>query len=102
VERFATHHGLPSRRCLIAALALALCAVGAARGQQGGPSNYAAPGKETYLKFAEEAELMLRRDVLGVWFPRTVDTEHGGFHSNFTRDWKKSPGDGSSPSSRAA
>lgn len=81
---------------VIAALALmlALCPGVAAQAQQDGPTGYAAPGKETYLKLAEEAELMLSRDVLGVWFPRTVDTEHGGFHSNFTRDWKKSPSDG--------
>jgi len=68
----------------LAALALLLCAVCGARGQM----------KESYLKFAEEAELMLRRDVLGVWFPRTVDTTNGGFHSNFTRDWKPLPSDG--------
>ncbi len=74
----------------LAALALLLCAVCGAHGQM----SYTPPGKETYLKFAEEAELMLRRDVLGVWFPRTVDTEHGGFHSNFTRDWKPLPSDG--------
>ena len=74
----------------LAALALALSAVCAARGQ----TSYAPPGKETYLKLAEEAELMLRRDVLGVWFPRTVDTTNGGFHANFTRDWKPLPGDG--------
>lgn len=88
------HTKRPACMGLFAALAFVLCAVGAARGQQGAPTNYAAPGKETYLKFAEEAEQMLRRDVLGVWFPRTVDTEHGGFHSNFTRDWNKSPSDG--------
>jgi len=30
---------------------------------------------------------MLRKDVLEVWFPRTVDNENGGFRSNFARDW---------------
>ena len=60
----------------------------------GGQSSYAPPGKETYLKLAGETEEMLRRDVLGVWFPRTVDSEHGGFHSNFTRDWKPAPSEG--------
>jgi mannobiose 2-epimerase len=74
----------------LAALALALSAVCAARGQ----TSYAPPSQETYLKLAEEAELMLRRDVLGVWFPRTVDAANGGFHANFTRDWKPLPGDG--------
>ncbi len=87
---------VPRKNQVIAALGLvlALCAQGAAQQQPSGPTSYAAPGKETYMKLAEEAEQMLRRDVLGVWFPRTVDTEHGGFHSNFTRDWKKSPSDG--------
>ena len=43
---------------------------------------------QNYLKFAHETEAMLRRDVLGVWFPRTVDNDHGGFRSNFARDWR--------------
>lgn len=51
-------------------------------------TTFVAPTKENYLKFAEEAETVLRRDVLGVWFPRTVDKENGGFRSNFTRDWQ--------------
>jgi cellobiose epimerase len=46
--------------------------------------------RESYLKFAREAEATLDRDVLNVWFPRTVDSEHGGFRSNFTREWKPS------------
>ena len=29
-----------------------------------------------------------------MWFPACVDTEHGGFHANFTRDWKRAPSDG--------
>lgn len=49
---------------------------------------YLAPDKATYLKFADETEAALRRDVLGVWFPRTVDKENGGFRCNFTRDWQ--------------
>ncbi len=44
--------------------------------------------RETYLKFAGEVETTLHRDVLNVWFPQTVDNEHGGFRSNFTREWK--------------
>jgi mannobiose 2-epimerase len=62
--------------------------------QSGGRAGHAAPTKETYLKLAAEAEGMLRRDVLGVWFPRTVDGERGGFHSNFTREWRPAPSDG--------
>jgi cellobiose epimerase len=44
--------------------------------------------RETYLKFAKEIDATLDRDVLGVWFPRTLDNEHGGFRSNFSRNWK--------------
>lgn len=95
-----SHKRSPPRRRIIAALVLilALCIEGMPQRQQGmargGSTSYLRPGKESYLKFAEEAESMLRRDVLGVWFPRTVDTENGGFHSNFARDWKPSPSDG--------
>jgi len=37
---------------------------------------------------AGEMDAVLRRDVLGVWFPRSLDQINGGFNSNFTRDWK--------------
>jgi mannobiose 2-epimerase len=57
------------------------------------PINYVAASRVAYLKFADEAEAMLRRDVLGVWFPRCVDQENGGFHADFTRDWRRAPGD---------
>lgn len=49
---------------------------------------------ENYGKFQDEAETMLRQDILAVWFPRTVDNENGGFHSNFSRDWKPEPSTG--------
>src|SRR5215471_10392726 len=38
---------------------------------------------------ASEMEAVLRRDILSVWFPRSLD-QAGGFRSNFTRDWKPS------------
>jgi mannobiose 2-epimerase len=47
-----------------------------------------------YKQLASEMESTLQRDVLGVWFPRAVDTEHGGFYSNFTRDWKSTNSEG--------
>jgi len=50
--------------------------------------------QETYSKLASEMETMLQRDVLGVWFPRTVDKTNGGFYSNFTRDWKPTKSEG--------
>lgn len=58
------------------------------------PITYATASNATYLKFADEAESMLRQDVLDVWFPRTVDREHGGFHSSFARDWRPTKSQG--------
>jgi mannobiose 2-epimerase len=55
---------------------------------------YAAPIKATYLKFAGETEAMLRRDVLAVWFPRSIDNQHGGFYSDFARDWQPTKSEG--------
>lgn len=42
----------------------------------------------SYVQFEQEVEAVLRQDVLGVWFPRTVDHANGGFRSNFSREWK--------------
>ena len=52
------------------------------------------PTRQSYLKLAAEVDSALHNDVLAVWFPRTVDQEHGGFHSHFARDWKSEPSDG--------
>lgn len=46
------------------------------------------PGHDTYVALAAEMETTLRQDVLGVWFPRSVDKQNGGFHSDFARDWQ--------------
>jgi cellobiose epimerase len=54
----------------------------------------AQPKHETYLKLAGQVEGALHTDVLNVWFPRTVDKEHGGFHSHFARNWESLPSDG--------
>ncbi len=51
-------------------------------------------GRETNQQLAEEMEMTLQRDVLGVWFPRSVDYKSGGFYSNFTRDWKPTTSEG--------
>ena len=50
--------------------------------------------KGEYEKLAAEMENTLQRDVLGVWFPRSVDKQNGGFLSNFSRDWKPAATDG--------
>jgi cellobiose epimerase len=50
--------------------------------------SYLPPTSQSYLKFADETETVLRRDILDLWFPAAIDNEHGGFHSDFGRDWK--------------
>lgn len=52
------------------------------------PITYLPANKDTYLKFAKEIDTTLDRDILDQWFPRTLDKEHGGFRSNFSREWK--------------
>ena len=37
---------------------------------------------------AGEGNATLDRDILDVWCPRSLDNDHGGFRSNFSRDWK--------------
>lgn len=58
------------------------------------PSTPPRPTRDTYLKLEAEVEAALHNDVLGVWFPRSVDRAKGGFHSHFTRDWQWAPSDG--------
>src|SRR5512138_1765040 len=48
---------------------------------------YLPPSREIYLKLAAELDATLRRDVLDAWFPRAIDKENGGFHSEYARDW---------------
>jgi len=55
---------------------------------------YVKPTKDNYVKLADEMETTLRRDVFAVWVPRTIDTENGGFYSNFTRDWQRADSEG--------
>ncbi|HEX6804076.1 MAG TPA: AGE family epimerase/isomerase [Terriglobales bacterium] len=96
------------KRCGLAALVILLCpcfVVGqdgsAAPGKPAKPHaspkqdiRYLEPNPENYRLLATQAEAMLRRDVLAVWFPRCVDQHNGGFASNFTRDWKPDGSDG--------
>ncbi len=78
----------------LVALALVTVPVATAPGTVPGPQDALAPTRDTYLKLAAETDQALRRDVLGVWFPRTVDTVNGGFLCNFERDWKPGASDG--------
>src|SRR5204862_1655791 len=52
------------------------------------------PTPDQYKELAAEMERTLERDVLGVWFPRAVDKETGGFYANFTRDWQRTNSEG--------
>src|SRR5262245_15412183 len=58
------------------------------------PITYVAPTKENYLKFADEAEHMLRQDILDKWFPACVDRVNGGFNASFDRQWKPGKSEG--------
>jgi cellobiose epimerase len=52
------------------------------------------PDRDTYLQLAAQADSTLHSDILAVWFPRSVDKVHGGFHSHFGQDWRELPSDG--------
>lgn len=77
---------------------VAACLLSTAAGAQAVPAGaepaYAPPSRSVYLKLAEEADTTLRRDVLEVWFPRSVDRQNGGFMSSFTRQWKPAASEG--------
>lgn len=47
---------------------------------------------EDYLELADATEALLRKDVLDVWFPRAIDDDNRGFHSEFSREWRPTPG----------
>src|SRR6266498_2639654 len=91
---------LPARLILVLMLICTSCARGAAQEttttstSKPAPITYLAPTKANYLKLADEMETTLRRDVLGVWFPRTIDNLNGGFYSNFSRDWQRTRSEG--------
>jgi mannobiose 2-epimerase len=77
----------PAGRWLPVLLGLAVSA-------SGGQDTGAAPSPEVYRTLADEVDAMLDQHVLGVWFPRSVDLEHGGFHARFTADWERAPSGG--------
>lgn len=62
----------------------------------------APPSKERYLKLAAETEATLLKDVLEVWFPRSLDRANGGFSSDFACDWQPAPSGGKFSVSRGA
>jgi len=50
-----------------------------------------APTDDAYRRLADDAETQLRKNVLGVWFPRCIDEHRGGFDASFAPDWSKQP-----------
>jgi cellobiose epimerase len=83
-----------SYRWGVVALLCAAAAVCAAQEGSTGTGADVRPTRATYLRLAGEVDTALHRDVLGMWFPRSVDREHGGFHSHFAHDWQWLPSDG--------
>jgi mannobiose 2-epimerase len=69
-------------------LPLTLVAVLPATGASAGPPAKAAPpAPEKRHALADEIEAYLWTNVLKPRFPRCVDREHGGFHTNYDRTW---------------
>ena len=52
------------------------------------------PSRAQYLQLAAQADAALHQDVLNLWFPRSIDKEHGGFHAHYGPDWQALPSDG--------
>ena len=50
-------------------------------------------GRDSRRSVAEEAEEYLQIHVLAPRFPAAIDSEHWGFRSQFTRDWRPQPED---------
>lgn len=55
---------------------------------------YLPASKAAYQRFAAESEAMLQGEILAPWFPRAIDAVHGGFRSDFARDWTPLPSHG--------
>ena len=84
----------PSRLSLALALLSSASSIGAQPSTQADPITYLPAGKAAYQHFAVASETMLQADVLNVWYPRSVDNVHGGFNSDFARDWSPQPSHG--------
>lgn len=52
------------------------------------------PPAEEPAAIAAQVEEHLRSGVLESWYPRCIDTGHGGFHQNFAADWTRLPDSG--------
>ena len=46
------------------------------------------PGGDIYRRLADELDTYLVDDFLSHWFPRCIDTRGGGFHQDFSENWR--------------
>ncbi len=79
------------RRMLLQGLAAGGLAAGVCGGAAAQPSGQLTAGPASYRRLAAELDDNLRRQVVGKWFPRALDTERGGFHQNYAEDWSFIP-----------
>jgi len=49
--------------------------------------------RANYRRLADETDANSKTQVLANWYPRAIDSDHGGFIQNFNEDWTKAPGD---------
>ncbi len=79
----ATNEGRRASRsaCAVLASVLVLGLAGIVQAQPGAASD------ASRNALASEMDAFLRTHVLDPRFPRCVDTERGGFHTNYARDW---------------
>ncbi|MFZ5828453.1 MAG: AGE family epimerase/isomerase [Planctomycetota bacterium] len=83
---------LPTRSvcCLAALSALLFAAPAPAAPPKFNPEEFP-PSAQSYRRLADQMEQHLREGVIDVWYPRAIDSEHGGFYSHFLEDWSRGP-----------
>ncbi len=52
---------------------------------------HVAPSPEEASTLRDRVNRMLIEQVMGKWYPRTVNRQRGGFHQNLARDWTPLP-----------
>lgn len=57
------------------------------------PAPTVAVSPETLQGLATELEATFRTHIVDAWFPRSIDTQNGGFLCSFARDWTPAPAD---------
>jgi mannobiose 2-epimerase len=50
------------------------------------------PSEGDYRRLGKEVDEVLVRHDIAVWFPRCVDTVHGGFTAGYSNTWERLPG----------